>query len=159
MLPICAIILHLYVEYKTCCGYTCAMWQEYRHLPIMWNVCILVSLVLLLIALISYEVYNICIQKNLCVAFEGHFCNSHAYGNSMVNRICSLFLFICAVYMKTTVVVQGDINVKCYRQICWGAYAIMWNVCIPVLLWVYMRCIYWHSCVMCAHKLICKCGI
>ena len=46
-----------------------------------------------------------------------------------------------------------------------GHMSVMWNVCMLVLLvtlliqWVHARYLYWNSCLICEHELICICGL
>ena len=74
------------------------------------------------------------------VAFEGDFCCSHIYGNSMVNRSCSLslFLLICEVMWGLYEDYSGSAVGTCLYNVA-GIFVqenmpIMWNVYIPMFL-------------------------
>ena len=81
---------------------------------------------------------------------------------SCVFKICVHQWWVC---MWNTVAVQRKIHVYCGRYTCLeacGINGIYVYQCLRShcwLQWVYKRHIYWHTCLIAAHKLICLCRI
>ena len=125
-----------------------------RHMPIIWNVCIPVSVLTLLIPVSSWGICSdICLISThdaigICgiyVTFEGHVCCWHIYGNSMVNKslLFCFVLLVCAVMWGLYV----DYSISTWEQIC--------TVLHACLLWAYasnVKCMYTS---VCAHIVDC----
>ena len=146
-------MLYLYVEYSR---HAVARIFGQWHMPIMWNVCILVFQVTLLIALSSCEVYiltqlsHIFTWTNLICGISGAYLFfTHVlqwYSKKKLQFLICLFIF---TYVPSVGRLQCiDTYVQCHKPICSGTYAN--NVkCNHWLQWTHMRYLYWHRCVIC----------
>ena len=73
------------------------------------------------------------------MAFEGNTCCWHIYGNSMVNRSCSLiFTYICSLYVDYSISVEGQVCAL-LQVYCSGSYPN--NSCLSTYIYSYIVCI------------------
>ena len=136
-------------------------------MPVIWNVCI--PVLLLHCSLQWGHMSHIYWCSCLIWHFRGTFVagTNRSLVWSIKSQIVDLFLFLCAVIWGQHV--DHIFTAVEHACVMWQAY-LFWGICQCMYIywhlwshcwlhWVHIRDIYWHSCLLHVHELICTYGI